>query len=339
MRKSVGILFLLVIVLFSCNNEKKERKNEAVSVKVETIDVKNSISNNSFVGTIEASASSTLSSKFSGKIINLNVKQGDKIKQGDVIAVIESQNVKSTLESAEATLSQAEDGYQRLKKVHDTRSVADVKMIEIETQLAKAKAAAVAARSAADDCFIKAPFDGVVGEIFVSDNEDIISLQPICTVFDISSLQLSISVPEKEIGKINIGDSALFSVGVLDNVTLHAVVDSKGLNASKISRNYDCKLSVVEKNNQLLPGMIANLFFSDNINDCLSISPKYIKMDEVGKYVWCVNNDNIVEKKYIELGDYVASGVIVKNGLSIGDKIIVDGFSRICCGTKVIIIP
>lgn len=62
-------------------------------------------------------------------------------------------------------------------------------------------------------------------------------------------------------------------------------------------------------------------------------------MDEEGKYVWCVNNDNIVEKKYIELGDYVASGVIVKNGLSIGDKIIVDGFSRICCGTKVIIIP
>ena len=334
-----SILLLLVAIFISCSKDVKEKNNDLVTVKVDTIQVLDGISTNHYIGTVEASTTSTLICKYSGKIVALNIKQGDFVKKGDVIAEIESQNVKSTLESAEATLAQAEDGYKRLKQVHDTRSVADVKMVEIETQLAKAKSAAIAARSAAEDCLIKAPFDCVIGEVFVSNGEEFISLNPICTIYDISSLQISISVPEKEIGNIAIGDSAFFCVEALDKSFYHAKVKTKGVNASKISRNYDCKLAVTDNLKSIMPGMIANVYFIDSVNSYIVISPKYVKIDEKGNYVWCVNSNNIVEKRYVNLGDFVASGVVINNGLSIGDKVVVDGAKRICSGTHVNIIP
>ena len=116
-----SILLLLVAIFISCSKDVKEKNNDLVTVKVDTIQVLDGISTNHYIGTVEASTTSTLICKYSGKIVALNIKQGDFVKKGDVIAEIESQNVKSTLESAEATLAQAEDGYKRLKQVHDTK--------------------------------------------------------------------------------------------------------------------------------------------------------------------------------------------------------------------------
>lgn len=332
-------LMVCVLFLFSCSKNINREEKNMVSVKVDTIQLMSDVSTDNYIGTIEASAVSTLMCKYPGKIVTLNVKQGDYVKRGELIAVVESQNVKSTLESAEATLNQAEDGYKRLKQVYDSRSVADVKMVEIETQLAKARAAAEAARVAAQDCYIKAPFDCVVGEVFVSVGEESVVFNPICSVYDVSSLTVTFSVPEKEINNISVGDSAFVSVNALNDCSFLATVKSKGINASKISKNYDCCLSVIDKPKQLLPGMIANVSFIDNVDNCISLSMKYIKMDGNGKYVWCVNDEGIVEKRYVTLGDFVANGVIIKQGLSIGDKVVVDGVNRISSGIKVKIIP
>lgn len=58
------------------------------------------------------------------------------MKKGDVLAEVTSKNVLASYEISHATLRQAEDGYKRVKKVHESGTVADVKLVEIETQLA-----------------------------------------------------------------------------------------------------------------------------------------------------------------------------------------------------------
>ena len=144
-----------VTVVSGCGLRKdRAAGREPVPVKVVVVESRPSAGVKSYVGTVRPSKSAVISCRYSGTLSEVNVSEGDFVRKGDVVAVVESQTVKSTWEMAHASLRQAEDGYSRLMQVHGKGGVADVKMVEVETQLSKARASAAAADKALEDCRI-----------------------------------------------------------------------------------------------------------------------------------------------------------------------------------------
>ena len=167
-----AVVFVGTVCFFplSCTQKRAEEKSP-VTVSVISVGSSSSCSGDVYVGQVCASRSAVVTAPYGGTLVSASVSQGDRVKASQELAKVESSGVQSSYEMACATLRQAEDGYQRLSKVYGSGSVADVKMVEMQTNLEKARAAEASARKAVEDCTLKAPFSGVVGEIYAEEGE------------------------------------------------------------------------------------------------------------------------------------------------------------------------
>lgn len=332
------ILCCAFLGLLSCAEKKPRQENAQaalVPVTVVPVGIDTNLRTSSYVGTVEADKSATLSARYPGRLDSLKVKAGDEVKQGQVLAVISSQSVESSLKMTEATLAQAEDGYRRVLQVHESGSIADVQLVEVQSKLAQARAAAEAARQAAEDCRVKAPFDGVVGDLQIEEGVEVSPLQPLMRVMDISTVKVRFPVPESEIGKLQVGDEAAVEIPALDNHRFRARMMEKGMTASLLSHTYDCKLEPLDSVQGLMPGMVGKVYMDVLYDRGVVIPASTVQMDAQGKYVWVVNPERKVEKRYVEVAGFSGKGVIVSNGFESDDLLIVEGSRKVSTGMQV----
>lgn len=316
-----------------CRNGHGDRTGVPVPVKVMTVEKGSNTGEKTYVGTVVPSRSAVLSCSYAGTLVSLRVSEGDAVRQGDTLAVIESQAVISSWKMAHASLAQAEDGYRRLSQVHGSGSVPDVKMVEVETQLDKARASAEAADRALADCTVKAPFDGVVDEIFAEQGVSLAPVAPLFRLLDISSVEIEIPVPEGEISGIGAGDAAEVAVPALDGMSFRADVASKGVAASPLSHSYRCRLLPAGNVSGLMPGMVCKVTLASQ-SEGIVIPASVVRTDADGRYVWIVDGDR-VGKRYVSVGGFSGRGISVESGLQPGDRVICEGIQKVSSGMRV----
>ena len=166
-------IFLPVLLLSACAGRSGTEHHNPVPVRVVPVEKITDAASRNYVGTVRPAKSAVLSCPYSGTLVSLLACEGEEVKKGDTIAVVESPAVRSTWKMAHAALEQAEDGYSRLMQVHESGSVPDVKAVEVKTQLDRARASAEAADSALAGCTVRAPFDGVLGDVFAEEGVDL----------------------------------------------------------------------------------------------------------------------------------------------------------------------
>lgn len=331
------ILVGLVMIAVSCggNQKRKSTQKEPVNVGVLTVTPMSSQYYNVYVGQVKASGTALISTNHGGVLEAIHVGQGSRVKAGDVLAEVTSKNVLASYEISHATLRQAEDGYERVKKVHESGTVADVKMVEIETQLAKARAAARSSEESLEECKIKAPFNGTVSKVLVERGVHVNPGSAILKLVDLSTIEIDIPVPEGEIGQIRVGQKALIDVPALGLVGIEAQVASKGVVALSPSHTYECILVPEKPQTDLFPGMVCKVRLSKESDSLrIGIPASAVEMDSEGRFVWTVQ-DGIVEKTYVTVNGYQERGIIVSAGLEPGDKVIIKGGSKVSTGMKV----
>lgn len=335
--KSIVKIAVVAVIVAGCAGRggRMQAEKVPVTVVVETVSVSEGSGAANYVGGVRASKTAVLSSKYGGTLVSLKVAQGDRVSQGQVVAEVDSRSVQSSYEMSRATLKQAEDGYERLMKVHGSGSVADVKLVEIETQLAKAKAAMAAAEQALEDCRIKAPFAGTVGDVYVDQGVELSVAEPVVKIVDVSSVEVVIPVPEAEIGDVKTGRKAYMDVPALGIRDIEMKVSSKGVVASPLSHTYDCVLRPVSKVPGLMPGMVCKVNMDREASESVVIPASVVRTDMDGRYVWTLGPDDVVCKTRVTTGGFSGDGVIITSGLVPGDRLITDGAYKVSSGMKV----
>jgi RND family efflux transporter MFP subunit len=335
MNKLTMVCVALIAISCADRGNHKTTEKEPINVGVMTVTPMSSQYYNVYVGEINASGSAIISANHSGILESINVEQGSHVSRGEVLAEVISKNVLASYEMAHATLRQAEDGYERVKKVHESGTVADVKLVEIETQLAKARAAARSSEESLEECKLKAPFNGTVSDVLVEEGIHVNPATPVLKIVDLSTIEVTIPVPEGEIGKIKIGQKALIDVPALGITGIEAHVELKGVTAASPSHTYRCTLVPDKKQTDLYPGMVCKVRLSEESDSLrIRIPASSIEMDSKGRFVWIVE-DGVVGKSYVTVDGYQEQGVIISSGLEPGDKVIVKGAAKVSTGMKV----
>ena len=327
----------VALIAISCadRGNHKTTEKEPINVGVMTVTPMSSQYYNVYVGEINASGSAIISANHSGILESINVEQGSHVSRGEVLAEVISKNVLASYEMTHATLRQAEDGYERVKKVHESGTVADVKLVEIETQLAKARAAARSSEESLEECKLKAPFNGTVSDVLVEEGIHVNPATPVLKIVDLSTIEVTIPVPEGEIGKIKIGQKALIDVPALGITGIEAHVELKGVTAASPSHTYRCTLVPDKKQTDLYPGMVCKVRLSEESDSLrIRIPASSVEMDSKGRFVWIVK-DGVVGRSYVTVDGYQEQGVIISSGLEPGDKVIVKGAAKVSTGMKV----
>lgn len=326
-------LLAMVSTAVSCKNE-ETKQVEGIEVTAMKVVRTAQVRTTPYVGKIASSRSSNIVSTNAGTLESLPVTKGDRVRKGDVIAKVSSANVNSLYAIAETTLKQARDGYDRMMKMYKDGGVTEIKKVEVESQLAKAEAAMASARNAVEKCTVKAPFDGIVEEVFVENGVEVTPMNPLVRISNISAVEVHIPVPENEIAKLRIGQEAEISVPALE-AKCGATLIVKGIQASPVTHTYECVLNPDGTVEGMLPGMICKVYIRQTQEGSTVIPLDCIMTDAEGRYVWTVDEEGTVGKRRVVPDDFAVNGVVILSGLEEGDMVVTEGRRKISGGMKV----
>ena len=327
---------MLCLVLSGCTaNQKKDQKTDYVSVKTIKADANTHVVGKNYMGTIEEEDGANVSFGVVGTVVKVMVDEGQFVRKGQAMAEVDGQNVRNAHEISAATLNQAEDAYKRLKNLYDKGTLPEIKMVEMETALAKAKAAEAISRKSVDEIVLKAPFSGYVASSTVHVGASAVPGVTGFKLVKIDRVKVALSVPEKEIGKVNVGQKVSFTVSALGDQEFSGKIVSRGVTASAISHAYEVKAVVENHNHQLLPGMVCKVRLENTGGDYSIVVPQQaIQISGHEKFVWIVK-DGKAHRQGVTTGDVINEGVVVETGLMSGDEIIVEGQNKVSEDAKV----
>ena len=341
--KTKHILWFIPLLLTACHDDPKQLKEKllggpaeerVIPVGVQVIDEVSGIVSNTYPGYLEEGQSVEMAFKYGGTLQQLHVKQGSHVRKGQTLACVSSPQMESTQRSAQATFDQAQDAYDRLKKVYDNGSLPEIKWREMVANLEKAQSALDLANAMLADNMITAPFDGTVTSVNAEIGENVAPLMPVIRLINTKGMAVKISVPENEISKVQVGDAAEVIIPALDDKRLNGKVIEKNMTASLLTHSYPVKVLIEQADAELVPGMIGKVVLKTDVNKGIIVPANAVLINQESKFVWVVENGRATRRK-ITLSGYSGNGVIVSNGLKMGDVVIVEGYQKVSEGMKV----
>ena len=329
---------LLMALTVGCGKADRGDGQGAVKVNVQTVAMAQQTSTREYAGVVEESFAAQLSFGASGRVEAILVNEGQHVGKGQLLARIDNTTALNSYRAAKATLTQAQDGYERAKKVHDEGGLPEVKWTEVQTQLDKAQSLADIAKKNLDDCELRAPAAGTISNRTIERGTSVTAFQPVMSLVGLEGLYVKTSLPEGDINSVGIGTEG---VVVVDTLRLPAVVEERNPTADALTHSYVVRLRLKESPATLLPGMVGKVVFqsSSTAGNEVEIPARAVQIDNEGhRFVWVVEEGKAAMRR-ITIGDLSRQGVVVSHGLQPGDRVIVDGMLKVASGTPVVFDP
>lgn len=334
------VLFTLaaVVLLAGCSKKSKYSylTDKPLPVEIEVVGESSKMVEDTYVGEIKAKVDISLVFPLGGQITGIFVKSGDRVKAGQLIATVDSTQAKALLESAEAMHAQAVDAYNRLKPLHAEGGISDLKWVEMETNLEKARSMVISSRKRYEDCTLRATQDGIVNmRTNIDVGQHVGFGQPIGSLMDLSGFCVEFTVPESEVGELTIGQRLTVSLPALGK-QYDAKISEKSMAASYVAHTYRVRADIVspEAVKDLLPGMVCRALISQREQNGYIISAGCIQTQQRGHSVWVLHN-GLAERRMVTIKEFVENGVLVSEGIAYGDTVISKGYQKMYKGAKV----
>ena len=333
---------LLVLSLMACTkNQSTQREQVPLRVRTIVVATQSGSACTRYVGTITPLREIPLSVHTSGRVLQITCKDGDRVHKGQVLLRVDSTQAMNTFRSAQAALRQAQDGYDRVNKVHEKGVVSDQKMVEIESQYAQAQSMYDAAKQHLTECTLTAPCDGIISGMTLEEGQTVVPGLQLFSILDISQLSVRFTVPEKEINKLKVGSGKL--KGVVECAAVDAefpiTITEKSVTANPVTHTYDVTARINGGKDQLMTGMVAvvklNGEWLSASDDQIVIPSQCILLKPEGHTVWVVEQ-GCAQRRAVTIDGYQADGIRLRSGLHVGDTLIIEGYQKLYNNCKVI---
>lgn len=323
------VMFLMMLSVFSsCKHKQEVCEEEVLEVEIQVIDTVKSSRINAYVGEVVENMSLALNFPMGGTLQKLTVREGDRVREGQLLAAVDNGNALNAYNSAKATLQQAEDAYHRLKKVYEQGSVAEVKWVEMQTNLEKARSMEQIAKKQLDDCTLYAPMSGVVGQCNAEVGGQVLPQATVLTLLDMNQVFVEMSIPEDEVNSVKVGDKVLVEVPALKSKPRIGRVAERSVTSNRLAHSYQLKIALSNADGKLLPGMVSKVYLDQQSLQGFVIPAKAVQTRPEGYSVWVVENGKAQHRK-VASTEFVGNGILVLEGLSQGDTVIVGGLQKL----------
>ncbi len=293
-KKTVWLIIIVVVVVVGGILVKKAvSKSDAVTYEYAKIERGNVVNTISASGTLSPVTTVDVGTQVSGTIDSVYVDYNDNVKQGQVLAVLDTVLLKTSvidaeanLERAQASLSQAQADYDRAKKLYDQKLISDADYItaqvNIKTQEAAVKSAEADITRANRNlqyAVIKSPINGTVISKAVESGQTVASSFSTPTLFkiaeDLSHMQILADVDEGDVGQIKEGQQVTFEVQAYPDKKFTGVVKQLRLEPTTVQNvvTYTVVIDAENPDNLLLPGMTATVDFIVDARDDVVLVP------------------------------------------------------------------
>ena len=277
----------------------------------------------------------SLSTATSGRLIQLNAKDGALVKKGALIAKIDDSELRAQLSQAEANLSLAEQKEKRIRGLYEKDGATQEDLEAVEANLKSAKASVALIKAQIEKTEVYAPFDGTLGFVNVSVGAWLTAGAPIVELNEVQKLKAKFSLPQRYASVVKVGD-AITLRDEERNVQKSGMVSALDATISESSRTRQILVTVDNKDNDLIAGSYTSIKVSLEAgqDSSFTIPAEALILDREGAYVF-VDKGGKAVIKYVETGLRTPISVQVLSGLEQGDTVIVSGIVSLRPGVGV----
>ncbi len=338
----VGLIIMLSVTISDKRSALQAEQEAAIKQErppVNTVVMKTvptTISNRlNLPGSIEAWTKLDLTAKIAGTVEDVPVKEGARVKKGDILLLIESDDYRIALERASAAYKLAKSEFERDKSVYSQGVIPTAELDVRETQMQTTKADLDNARLLLDRCTIRAPMDGVIRRLDAKTGMFLGVGDPIGVMLQIDQVKAVIGIPESDITAVRNLDTVTVSIQALDDLKVVGRRSFVSSSPESAARLYRLELAVENPDHAILPGMFVRAdIVKQKRNNSLSI-PFYSIISRNGEQYVFVEKDSVVEKRLVKTGIMEGWMVEITKGLAPGENVVVEGHRDVEDGRKV----
>lgn len=279
-----------------------------------------------------------------GRMVKVNVEEGDKVKKGEILAKIDDGGLSNRLIQMKAQLALAETTYERQKRLWDQEIGSEIQFLQSKTNYESQKAAVEQMQSQLGKFYIRAPFTGVVDDV-IKDQGTVVSPggpgSEVFRVINLSNMYIEASVPESYITSVTKGKEVKVFFPVL-NETIKSTVKETGNYINPNNRSFTVEIPVSNNKGNVKPNLTARVHINDYRNKAALLIPQSTISEnaEGEQYAYIVTDiskDNIAtaKKTIITTGKTQGDFVEVLSGIESGQSIIVEGARSVKEGQQV----
>jgi HlyD family secretion protein len=186
-----------------------------------------------------------------------------------------------------------------------------------------------------DEVVIKAPFDGVIASLTISQGSRV-SQQTVVAQLLSQAMEVSLNVPESAISQVKEGQSAALKLTAYPDKDFPGKVTSIAPTAAKDTRTFEVKVTPTDGDGLLRSGMYANVsILVKEKKNTLLVPQAAVTMQKNQPIVYVVKSDNTVEQRAVTTGLKDQTQIEILSGLQAGDSVVIAGQSQLVDGAKV----
>jgi RND family efflux transporter MFP subunit len=328
-------------------------------------------------GYVVARRQATVSSKIAGKVLEVLIEEGMTVEKDQVVARLDSSTQDAQLALAQARLSSAKAGLDEIQALLTQAELDLERVVELtrrqlasaaELDAARANAETLRARLASgrenivvaqrgvevavdqmNNTVIRAPFAGVVVTKNAQPGEMISPISAgggftrtgICTIVDMSSLEIEVDVNEAYIQRVKAGQAVNAVLDAYPDWQIPAEVIAIVPTADRQKATVRVRIGFREKDARVLRDMGVKVAFlgseqtsSEPVLPSIYISRDALRTDSDGSFVWIIRNDS-VQRRAVSIGPGSSRGQQIMSGLSAGDRIVIAAEQQLAPGQSV----
>ncbi|WP_446007726.1 efflux RND transporter periplasmic adaptor subunit [Candidatus Electrothrix sp.] len=322
---------------------KEELKNstsvEAPPTNVVTLELKPTTLQDkiNLPGLIEPWTKLALMSKIGGTIEELAAQEGDYVQKGQLIARLESKDYRIALDSAKAAYALAQADYSRNKALRKKGISTQANLDEQYSKLRQTKAALENAELALSRCRVTAPISGIISRIDAEVGMVVNQMmpEPIAEILQIDRVKAVVGIPEADVNAARQLQQTEVHIRSLENARFLAQVHFLAPAPESMAHAYRFELALDNPDEKILPGMFLQANIVKQTEEQAVAVPLYTIISRNDEHFVYVVENNIAHKRAVETGFTEGWQILIRNGLHLGEKVIIQGHRTVEDGQKV----
>ena len=347
----VGLLPLVSLAATSCGNaagapgaqEGETAFQRVINVEVLPLASRGFEQRVRITGTAQANFDVTISAEEAGVIREVAVDKGATVSEGQPLFRIDDRILRAQMAEAEAREGLARETWLRRQRLFEVDGVgSELAYLEARYQAEQAEAALATLRERLARTVVRAPIGGILESREVEVGSLVAPGVPLARVVQVDPIKVTGGVPERYAGEVTRGASATVTFDVLPEQTLRVPVRYVGATVNPRNRTFAVELVVPNPGHTIKPEMVANIEIIRSSLDQAIVIPQEAVVRVEGGYVAFVVEDEgsatVAKVRPLVLGTSQRNQVVVEEGLSAGDRLIVAGQTQVADGDQVRIV-
>ncbi len=310
---------------------------EAVTVEVATA-VQRPVAA-SYTGTapLEAPAESQVVAKTSGVALSVLVQEGDVVRAGQTLVRLDSSRAELQAAQTAAQMHKLQNQFARAEKLASEQLIAASDYDQIRYDLANARATNRLANLELSYADVKAPISGVVASVTPKPGNFVQINTPIVRIVDTSELEAVLNVPERELATLEQGLPVELTVDALPGKRFSGLVDRISPVVDAGSGTFRV-ITAFDSGGLLKPGMFGRISIDYDKRANALVVPRMALLEGTGDAAVFAVRDGKVARVPVELGYLDAGWAEIREGLKLGDQVVIAGKSALRDGSEVTVV-